>query len=370
MAKTTDAGNVGATAETPKNLDTVVDALDFSALDAVDAEEEDEDTAEDDTEVGEGAETAGEGSEDDGEDSDDDAEAEEMSDDADDDEDDKDASKTPAKKETAPEGGIAAAIRHLDETNPEYAKAVRELQGRLSRETADRAQFDKDKAELADILKEVRELREGEEEEDIAGTNAKVQPLTGDKATDSALAKIPQAQRDLFTAALKEYLQGEGYKSETDVQREQRLKAQQDYIAQSHKTASERFGKSFGELDADGNLVVDDDNTPKGDYATELKVTRDRLAAADRGVTWDDVYKIARYDEDVKAAETRGYDKAKAELSKASRKAAAIKGSTVNSSTPGGPTRPVLYDPKKDKDPEVVYERAYRFASRLLENAG
>jgi len=355
MAKST-AGNVVSDGETP-NLDSVVAGINFDALD--DVEIDDEDGDEEETEVTGADETAQEEPDGDGEENADDDDDEDMSKKAEA-EDDKKDDKTPAKdkKETASEGGIAAALRHLDDTNPEHAKAVRELQGRLSRETVDRAQFVKDKEELAQILEEVRGLKDDDDGEQ--------EPITGDAQTDSALAKIPENQRALFVAAMQEYLHKEGYKSETVAQAEQRVKEQAQYVATSDKEGIEKFGSAFADVDDDGNIIFDDDKVPRGEHTDVLRSTRDRVAAPDKGVTWVDLYKIARFDDEVTAAEQRGYEKAKAEGAKATRKAQAIKGSTVNGSTPSSPTRPSLYDRKKDKDPEEVYARAFRWADRHL----
>lgn len=366
MAKTPVAGHVGNDAETP-NLDNIIDqhAGDFQFVEEENPDDLFSDDMDNEAEVGEKAETAETtNSASDGEDAGDTEKGDMSEKDGEEEKEEKEEKEeADPKTETAPEGGIAGAIRYLEENNPDFAKAVRELQGSLSRVTADRQQFDKDKAELAAILEEVRELREEEtvQEQEVA-KQQKANP-------DSALAKIPENQRSLFVAAMQEFLEQNGYKNETVVQKEETLKAAKQYVDDIHKKAVESFGEEFGKLDDNGNLVLDKEQVPVSPKAKEMKAVRDRWTAQDKGVTWDDIYRIATFDDAVKAAEERGYKKAQEEAKKTQRTAEKIKASTVNGSSSTGSTRPVIWDKKKEGkiDPDKVYERAFNFAMRNLQ---
>lgn len=363
MAKTPVAGHVGDNAETP-NIDDIIAQHSSAFANIQDDGDESNDLFDDDmdtddeAEVGEETETAetttptGEGE------NSDDADDDDMSEDADGEEEESEDAE--AKAETAAEGGIAGAIRYLEDNNPDFAKAVRELQGRLSRETADRSQFEKDREELSEILAEVRAAKAEEEK-------AQAAQEPEDDEENSVLAKIPEDQREVFVAAMQEYLEKHGYKNEDALNREEMTRAATEYVADAHKKAVEAFGEDFAAVDESGAIKMTKDNVPDGPRAEDMAAVRDRWSAPDKGVTWDDVYRIAAFDDAVKEAEERGYEKAKAELGKAARSKAAVKASTVNGSSSAGDTRPVIYDRKKEKgriDPEDVYARAFRFAQR------
>lgn len=255
--------------------------------------------------------------------------------------------------EETPKGGIAAALEHLDDFDPNLAKAVRELQKGYTQRSQEASQFAKDRAELADILREVKELRDAEPDEET--------PSAPDPSIEEAFKDLTPEQRTIWEKMFDAEAKRRGIVTDQALSSRDALKAQNAYVLERHREAAKVFGDDFGALADDGTLKLSDATR------AALVETRDRLQATDKGVTWDDIYRITRFDAAVKAAEERGKQAVLTQLKKQGRDLKILKGGTVDSSTSPTDGKPQIYDRKRDKGKsDDVYGRAFEYAYRKL----
>src|SRR3990167_8211641 len=155
---------------------------------------------------------------------------------------------TPEKPdEETPKGGIAAALEHLDDFDPNLAKAVRELQKGYTQRSQEMSQFAKDKAELADILREVKELRDAEPEDTET-------PPAPDPTVEEAFKDLTPEQRTIWEKMFDAEAKRRGLVTDQALTSRDALKAQNAYVLERHKAAAETFGEDFGALDETGTL--------------------------------------------------------------------------------------------------------------------
>jgi hypothetical protein len=353
---TDQAGSSGG--KTPQSIDDIIDEQTLKFTMVGDEGPEDEEAPDEDSET-DSAETQKA----------EETESEAASETEDEDEDSDKPDEETAETETTGTG-IDATLRYLEENNPDLVRSVRDLQANFTERSQDIAQFERDKAELTSILDEVRTVKEQEE-----ATAEETSTTPEEEEMEDPLADVPAHQRELFEKGFDYYARQQGLVRQTDLdaektQEESRAVAadQADFIKGANAEAIEIFGDRLVKTGNNGTL---NESTLAGETKERLVSARDRISNTRKGLTWGDVFKAEFYKDDVKAAEDKGYQRGLKESSDKtkSKVAQARKGRTVSGSrASGSPQKPLIYDPKKDKENmERVIDRAFRFAESHID---
>ncbi len=113
---------------------------------------------------------------------------------------------------------------------------------------------------------------------------------------DDPMAQVTPEQRSLFRRLMEEQASELGYVKSADLQQ----KEQQTWMHEADREAAESFGDAFGVVDDVGQVVLSDD--AKG----AMTPVYERLRDPSRGWTYADIYRLATFDDQIRAAEERG----------------------------------------------------------------
>lgn len=261
--------------------------------------------------------------------------------------------------------GIAKSLQILDANDPEAAKAVRGLQTALGRsreeiraQERERAEFEAAKKELDQILADYRAT-----EQTVAPAEQQEQIDDLERAMEEeGLNDAQKAMyRRLMGVAIEGAIKSKKLVSADSIEQQERTKAQVAYVSGSHKAATEAFGEAFGKVGDDGSLVMDKAlGAPAGPHAKVLAETRNRLSSQAQGMTWADVWKVARYDAAVQEAYQKGLTEAQAKAGEAARVAGRKAAGSVSRSTPAANGVPRL-TPNKGEGREAFLDRIIAF---------
>ncbi len=235
--------------------------------------------------------------------------------------------------------GIDVVLSELEKTNPQFAEVVRAQQATITRLQTGEKDLDKRveqtvKEALAEAMKEA----EGEPEKDPALANY----------TPEQIAQFKETARKLGLV-LKE-----------DEDQKAQQKSLQDYFLEGRSAALTEFGESFGKLGEDGKFIFAE--------GIEDKAQQELLRIQRYGtVNARDLFILATFKDQIKAAEDRGYEKAKKEIGPVA-KAARMKGAITESGS--APVEAAVNIRGKSGSPDdsfdKVFERAAVLAKRKL----
>lgn len=275
-----------------------------------------------------------------------------------------------AATEATESAGIDEALRALDETNPALGNAVRSLQTAFTKsreqiraQERERAENDAAfKAKMAEVDQILADYRAAEETADTtAQETAEADALEEAMDAEGLTADQKAMYRRLLRVAIDQAVASKRLVSADALAQGEKARAQQSYVATEHAAAAKAFGEEFGKVNDDGTLVLDTAlKAPAGPHAKLLSDTRNRLSAADRGMTWADVWKVARYDDAVKEAYAKGVAEGQAKAGQTTRVQQRKNAATVNASAPPG-TAPSSLKPTKGESRDAFYERLIRF---------
>ena len=265
--------------------------------------------------------------------------------------------------------GIAKSLQILDKTDPAAAKAVRELQTALGKsreeiraQERERAEFEVSKKELDQILADYRTSVAAETApEPTAEQQGQADELEKAMEEEGLSPEQKAMYRKLMGVAIDGAIKSKRLVSADSIQQQERTKAQGSYVSGAHKAAATAFGEAFGKVSDDGALVMDRAlGAPQGPHAKVLADTRNRLSSSEQGMTWADVFKVARYDEAVKEAYQRGLAETATKAAEAARNTARRKAGTVSASTPAanGTSR---FTPQKGESRDAMLDRIIAF---------
>lgn len=113
---------------------------------------------------------------------------------------------------------------------------------------------------------------------------------------DDPMAMVTPEQKTLFRRLLEDQARELGYVKNDDLtQREQKT-----WMAQADQDAAEQFGEAFGSVDDLGQVVLSDEARER------MMPVYERIRDKARGWAYSDIYKLATFDEQIRAAEERG----------------------------------------------------------------
>jgi hypothetical protein len=202
-------------------------------------------------------------------------------------------------------GGIDAAVKILEQTNPELAEAVR----------SQNAARTKAQQEAADLRRQV----EGVEGRLGKAVEEAVAQAMAERDDDPEESEYSPEQIE----AAKDKLRKMGVVFAEDVEQEKQLSSWQEMLKSSDSKAVESFGEMFGEV-VDGEIQVNEE------ALSAMSQEMARLKSQGNRVTRQDLFILAKHEDLMKQAEERGYERGKKE--KAERVDALGRAATENGS--------------------------------------
>ena len=233
--------------------------------------------------------------------------------------------------------GTDDVLSRLDQTDPGAADLMRNMQQRMSRNINE---FNESKAELSDLLLELR--------------NAKAGNSTGEAPPEEEQSELPDGVSQDHMDMFEKMAQSLGYvKTDMLTQRDNEA-ATETYLQQALQQGVEEYGSAFGTVNGDGTVAVN----PQAQGA--LRESLQRLNDPVQGITPLDLYRLAF------PGGGSGQGRSGQNRQPRTQRGSAASTGVVNRTTGSGGDRVRIYDASRGDSPDDVFNRAWVMAKRNL----
>lgn len=245
--------------------------------------------------------------------------------------------------------GTDDVLRRLDESDPEAARVVRDMQRKMSQNINE---FNTLKSEILDIREQMLSQRGA---------------VSSDEGEDTAESSLPEGITESHLDMFRKMADHLGYVPRQELEQRDTENKAESFVQSSMRQAFERFGNRFGFEDESGNIQI------HPDVRERLNKRMEALRDPTRGVTPLDLFLIefsgeARPTQKRKARPAQQPARREQQPQQQEQRRRPSPNSAVRRSS-SGRSALKIYDPKRGDSAEDVFDRAFALSKRQLSGA-